>query len=176
MVQLSHPYMITRKTMALTRQNFVGKVRSLVFNTQSRFIIAFLPRSKCLLISWLLISLSTVILESKKIKSATVSIFSPSICQEVMVLDAMILVFWMLSFKPASSLSSVTFIKRFLSSSLFGEWCIRSKWQLGSRDGACRQIFQERGDKGDKRRQRDIWEGILGWQKDLFRWIRLEHD
>ena len=92
MVQLSHPYMITRKTMALTRQTFVGKVMSLVFNTQSRFIIAFLPRSKCLLISWLLILLSTVILESKKIKPVTVSIVSPSICHDVMGPHAMILV------------------------------------------------------------------------------------
>ena len=84
----------------LTRRTFVGKVMSLLFNMLSRLIIAFLPRKKHLLISWLL-SLSTVILESKQIKSVTVSIFSPSIYHEVMGLDAMILVFWMLSFKPA---------------------------------------------------------------------------
>ena len=98
-VQLSHPYMTTRKTIALTRWAFVGKVMSLLFNTLSRLVITFLPRSKCLLISWLQ-SPSAVILEPPKIKSVTVSIVSPSICHEMMGLDAMILVFWMLSFKP----------------------------------------------------------------------------
>ena len=92
MVQLPHPYMTTRKTIALTRQTFVGKVISLLFNTLSRLVIAFLPRSKCLLISWLQ-SPSAVILEPKKIKSVTDFIVSPSICHEVMGLDAMILVF-----------------------------------------------------------------------------------
>ena len=92
MVQLSHPYMTTGKTIALTTQTVVGKVMSLLFNMLSRFVIAFLPRNKCLLISWLQ-SRSTVILEPKKIKSVIVSIFSPSICHEVMRLDAMILVF-----------------------------------------------------------------------------------
>ena len=166
MVQLSHPYMTTGKTIALTRWTFVGKEMSLLFNMLSRlvknlpamqetwvqslgwedplekgkathsripawripwtiqsrgsqrvghdwvtftllsrFIITFLPRSKCLLISWLQ-SPAAVILEPKKIKSLTVSIVSPSICHEVMVVDAMILVFWMLSFKPTFSLSS----------------------------------------------------------------------
>ena len=81
-VQLSHPYMTTGKTIALTGQTFVGKVTSLLFNMLSRLVITFLPRSKCLLISWLQ-PLSTVILEPKKIKSAIVSIFFPSICQEV---------------------------------------------------------------------------------------------
>ena len=104
------------KTIALTRLTFVGKVMILFFNILSRFVIAFLPRSKCLLISWLQ-SPSAVILEPKKIKSVTVSTVSPSICHEVMWPDAMILVFWMLSFKPASSLS-FTFIKRLFSSSL----------------------------------------------------------
>ena len=80
------------KNIVLTRQTIVSKVMSLLFNMLSRFVIAFLPRSKCLLISWLQ-SLSAEILESKKIKSATVSTFSPSICHEVMGLDAMILVF-----------------------------------------------------------------------------------
>ena len=84
--------MTTGKTIALTRWNFVGKVMSLLFNMLSRFVIAFLPRSKRLLISWLQ-SLSTVILEPPKIKSVTVSIVSPSICYEGMGPDAMILVF-----------------------------------------------------------------------------------
>ena len=92
MVHLLHLYMTTGKTIALTRQTFVGKVMSLLFNTLSRLVIAFLPRSKCLLISWLQ-SPSAVILEPKNIKSVTVSIVSPSICQEVMGLDAMIFVF-----------------------------------------------------------------------------------
>ena len=97
-VQLSHPYMTTGKTIALTRRTFVGKVMSLFLNMPSRFVIAFLPRSKRLLISWLQ-SQSAVILEPKKIKSVIVSIFSPSNCHEVMGLDAMFLVFWMLSFR-----------------------------------------------------------------------------
>ena len=86
---------------------------SLLFNMLSRLVITFLPRSKRLLISWLQ-SPSAVILEPRKIKSATVS---PSICHEVMGPDAMILVFWILSFKPAFSLSSFTFIKRLQSCS-----------------------------------------------------------
>ena len=90
---------------------------SLIFNILSRLVITFLPRSKHLLISWLQ-SLSAVILEPPKIKSVTVSIVSPSISHEVMGPDAMILVFWMLSFKPIYSLSSFTFIKRLFSSSL----------------------------------------------------------
>ena len=94
-MQLSHPYMTTGKTIALTRQTFVGKVMSLLSNKLSRVIITFLPRSKRLLISWLQ-SPSAVILEPRKVKSAT---GSPSICHEVMGLDAMIFVFWMLSFK-----------------------------------------------------------------------------
>ena len=92
MVQLSHLYMATGKTKALTIQSFVAKVISLLFNTMSRIVIAFLPKSKCLLILWLH-SPSTVILEHKKIKYATISIFSPSIYHEVMGPDAMILVF-----------------------------------------------------------------------------------
>ena len=149
MAQLSHPYMITRKTIALTIQSFAVKVRSLFFNTLSRFVsfsskklcayspshvqlfvtpwtatcqaplsVGILqvrilewvtmpssrrssqPRSKCLLISWLQ-SLTAVILEPKKIKSDTISTFSPFISHEIMGPDAMILVFWMLSFKPA---------------------------------------------------------------------------
>ena len=88
-VQLSHPYMTTGKTIALTRQTFFGKVMSLLFNMLSRLVITFLLRSTCLFISWLQ-SPSAVILEPQKIKSVTVS---PSICHEVMELDAMILVF-----------------------------------------------------------------------------------
>ena len=91
-VQLSHPYMTTRKTIALTRQTFVGKVMSLLFNMLSRLVITFLPRSKHLLISWLQ-SPSAVILEPRKIKSDTVSTVSPSISHEVMGQFAMILVF-----------------------------------------------------------------------------------
>ena len=81
MVQLSHLYMTAGKTIALTRRTFVSKVMSLLFNTLSRFVIAFLPRNKHLLILWLM-SLSTVILKPPKIKSVTVYIFSPFICQE----------------------------------------------------------------------------------------------
>ena len=116
-VQISHPYMATGKTMAFTRRTFAGKVMSLLFNMLSRLVIAFLPRSKCLLIS-LLQSPSTVIMESPKIKFLTVSSISPSIYHEMMGLDAMILVFLMLSFKPPFSLSSFTFIKRLFTSSL----------------------------------------------------------
>ena len=92
-VQHSHPYMATGKTTALARHTFVDKVMCLHFNMLSRFVIAFLPRSTHLLISWLWSS-SAVILEPKKIKSVTVSIVSTSICHEVMGPDAMIWVFW----------------------------------------------------------------------------------
>ena len=109
MVQLSQLYMTTGKTIGLTVQTFVGKVMSLLFNTLSRFVIAFFPRSKHLLISWLQ-SLFAMILEPGKIKFVTTYTFPPSICHEVMGLDTMILVFWMLSFKPAFSLSSFTLI------------------------------------------------------------------
>ena len=91
-VQLSHPYMTTGKTIALTRQTFVGKVMSLLFNMLSRLVITSFPRSKRLLISWLQPP-SAVILEPQNIKSVTVSIVSPSICHKVMGPDAMILVF-----------------------------------------------------------------------------------
>ena len=111
-VQLSHPYMTTGKTIALTRRNFVGKVMSLFFNMLSKLVITFLPSSKRLLISWLQ-SPSAVILELRKIKYDTVSTVSPSISHEVMGPDAMILVFWMLSFKlfhSSLSLSSRGFL------------------------------------------------------------------
>ena len=115
-VQCSHPYMTTGKTIALTRQIFVGKVMSLLFNMLSRLVITFLPRSRRLLISWLQ-SPSALILEPRKIKSAIVSTVSTSVCHEVMGPDAMILIFWMLSFKPTFSLSSFALIKRLFSSS-----------------------------------------------------------
>ena len=117
MVQPSHPYLTTGKTIALTKRTFVGKVISLLFNMLSRFGIALLPRSKCLLISRLQ-SPSAVILEPQKIKSVTVSIVSPYICLDVMGLDAMVFFFSMLGFKPAFSFFSFTFIKRLFSSSL----------------------------------------------------------
>ena len=91
-VQLSHPYMTTEKTIALTRWTFVGKVMSLILNMLSRLVITFLPKSKGLLISWLQLP-SAVILEPKMIKSDTVSTVSPSISHQVMGTDAMILVF-----------------------------------------------------------------------------------
>ena len=96
--------MTTGKAIAFTRWTFVSKVVSLVFNMLSRLVIAFLPWRKCLLISWLQ-SPYAVILESPKIRSDTVSFVSPSICHEVIGLDALILVFWMLSFRPIFSLS-----------------------------------------------------------------------
>ena len=100
-VQLSHPYMTTGKTIALTRRTFVGKVMSLFFNMLSRLVITLLPRSKHLLISWLQSkSPSAVILEPPEMKSDTVSTVSPFISHEMMRPDAVILVFWMLSFKP----------------------------------------------------------------------------
>ena len=92
MVQLSHPYMTTGGTIALTRRTFAGKVMSLLFNMLFRFVIAFLPRGKHFLISWLQ-SLSTVIFGAQENKPVTVSIFPPSFCHEVMGSDAMILVF-----------------------------------------------------------------------------------
>ena len=131
MVQLSHPYM--------SRQTFVGKVMSVLFNMLSRFVIAFLPGSKCLLISRLQ-SLSAVILEPKKIKSVTVSIVSPSICHEVMGLDAVVLVFWILYLKPAVPLCSFTFIKRLFSSSSLSAVRVVAPRHVESsqtRDGNC---------------------------------------
>ena len=117
MVQLSHLYMTTGKTIALTIWTFVSKMMSLLFNTLFRFVVDFLPRSNRFLISWLQ-SPCAVILETKKGKSVPVSTFSPSICHITMAPDAMILVFLILSFKPTFSLSSFTLIKRFFSFSL----------------------------------------------------------
>ena len=107
-----------KNPIALTRQNFVGKIMPLLSNMLSSLVIAFLPRSKCLLILWLQ-SPSAVSLEPPpKINSLTLSIVSTSICHEVMGLDAVILVFGMLSYKPTFSLSSFTFIQRLFSSLL----------------------------------------------------------
>ena len=102
---VQHPYMTTGKTVALTIWTFIGKVMSFLFNMLSRFVIAFFPRCKRLLISWLQLP-SAVILEPKKRKYVTVSTFSPFICHEVIGPNAIILLFWMLSFKLAFSLSS----------------------------------------------------------------------
>ena len=101
-VQLSQPYMTTGKTIALTRQTFVDKVMSLLFNMLSRLVITFLPRSKCLLSG--LWSPSAVILDPPPKKSATVSTVSPSMCHEVMGPDAMILIFWMLGWNISPSI------------------------------------------------------------------------
>ena len=116
-VQLSHSFMTTGKAIALIRWTFVGKIMPLLFSMLSRLVITFFPRRKHLLISWLQLP-SAVILEPPQIKSVTVSTVSPSICHEVIGLDAMLLVFWMLIFKPTFSLSSFTSIKRLFSSSL----------------------------------------------------------
>ena len=104
------------KTKALNRWASVGKVMSLLFNMLSRLVIIFLQRSMHLLISWLQ-SPSAVIVEPPKIKSATISTISPSKCHEVVGPDAILSVFWMLSFQPTFSLSSFTFIKRLFNSS-----------------------------------------------------------
>ena len=129
-IQLSHPYITTGKTIALIRQNFVGKVMSLLFSMLSRLVITFLSRSKRLFTSWLQ-SPSALLLEPKKIKSITVSIVFPSIYREVMGPDAMVLVFWMLSFKPTFSLSSFTFIRRIFSSSSLSAIRVVSSAYLG---------------------------------------------
>ena len=113
----SNSHSTTGKTIAFTIWTSVSKVMSLLFNMLSKLVIAFLPRSKHILISWLQLPPS-VILEPKKVKSVTVSIFPPSVCHEVMGLDAMIFVFWKLSSKPVFSLSSFNFIKKLFSFSL----------------------------------------------------------
>ena len=112
----SHIHVTTRKTIALTIWTFVDKGMSVLFNTLSGFVIDFLPRSRHLWISWLQ-SLSAVILEPPKRKPLAASTFPPSTCRGMMGLEAIILVFWMLSFKSAFSLSSFTFIRRLFSSS-----------------------------------------------------------
>ena len=115
--QLSHPYMTIGKTIPLTKRTFVGKVMSLLFNMLPRLVITFLPRSKCLLISWLQSPSAVILPPPKKNKVCHYFHCFPSICHEVTGPDVMILVFWMLSFKPTFALSSCTFFKRLFSSS-----------------------------------------------------------
>ena len=120
MVQHLHPYtnMTTGKTIALTICTSVGKVMSLLFNTLSKIVITFLPRSKCLLIFWLHIIHSNFgDKKKKKRESVTVSIVSPSICHEVMGQGAIVFQMW--NCKPSFSLSTFTFIKRLFNSSSF---------------------------------------------------------
>ena len=114
MVQLSHPYMTTDKTIALTIWTFVSKVMSLFFNLLSRFVTAYLPRRRCLLINFMA---AVTVHSDFGCPKNQIHVFP--ICHEVMGPAAMILVFWMLSFKPAISLSSFTLIKRLFSSSSF---------------------------------------------------------
>ena len=116
-VQLSHPYMTNRKTIALSRQTYVGKVMSLLFNMLFRSVSTFLPRNKFFFNFMAEVTICSDF-RPPKIKSVTVSVVSPSICPEEMELDAMILVFWMLSFKPTFSLFSFTFIKRLFTHSV----------------------------------------------------------
>ena len=113
MVQLSHPYMTTGKTIALTTWTFVGKVTYLLFNMLSRLVIAFLPRSKPL--NFMAVVTICSDFGAPKIKVCHYFHVSPSICHEVMGLDVMTLIFWMLSFKPTFSLSSFTFYRRLFS-------------------------------------------------------------
>ena len=111
-VELSHPYMTTGETIALTRWTFVGKVMSLLFNILSRSVINFLPRSKHLLISWLQNTIYSDFgthTHTHTQMSLTTSNVSTSICHDLMGQVVMILVFWMLSFKPTFSLSSFHF-------------------------------------------------------------------
>ena len=129
MVQLSHPYVTTGKIIALTRPTFVAKVMSLLFNMLAMLVIAFLPRSKRLSFHGSIHHLQWFWSPRKK-KSVTVSIVSLTVCHGVMGPDAVILVFWMSSFKPTFSLSSFTFIKRLFSSSLLSAygWCHLCIW------------------------------------------------
>ena len=132
MVQISHLYMTTDKSIVLAICTFVSKVMSLCFNMLSRLVIAFFPRSICLLISWLQ-SPSKVILEPKKIKSVTTSTFSPSICHEVTGPDATILVFWMMSFKPAVLLFSQEIWTLCACSGVSHIWFFVAPWTLSTR-------------------------------------------
>ena len=129
-VQLSHPYMTAGKTVALTRETFVGKVTSLLFNKLSMLVITILPRSKCLLFSWMQ-SASAVILEPPKINSVTVSTPSPSICHEVTGPDAMILVFWMSNWVNSGSWwwTGRAGVMQFLGSQRVGhDWATELNW------------------------------------------------
>ena len=140
MVQLSHLYMAIGEKIALTIWTSVNKVISLLFNMLYGFVIAFLPRSKCLLILWLQ-SQCAVILEPKKIKSVTASSFFPSICHEVMGLDTMILSFLTIG-KPAFSFSSFTLIKRLFSSSCLSATKVVSSAYLRLLIFSCKSWFQ----------------------------------
>ena len=142
-VQLSHPYMTTGKTIALTRWIFVGKVMSLLLNMLSRLVIAFLPRSKRLLISWLQ-SPSAVILEPKSIKSLTVSTVPPSICHEVMGPDAVIFLFWMLSFRPTFSLSFTFTQHAAAAKSPHSCWTLCDPMDCSPPGSSVHRIFQTR--------------------------------
>ena len=126
MVQISHPYMTAGKTIALTRWNFVGKGMFLLFNMLSMLVITFLPKSKCLNFLALVKICSDFGAQEKKVCHYFHCF--PSICPEVMGPDAMILVFWILSFKPTFSLSSFTFIKRLFSSSLSAKRVVSSAY------------------------------------------------
>ena len=132
MVQISHLYMTTGKSIVLAISTFVSKVMSLLFNMLSRLVIAFFSRRKGLLISWLQ-SPSKVILEPKKIKSVTTSTFFPSICHEVMGPDATILVFWMMSFKPAVLLFSQEIWTLCACSGVSHIWIFVAPWTLSTR-------------------------------------------
>ena len=157
-VQLSHPYMTTRKTIALTRWTFVGEVMSLLFNMLSRLVITFLPRSKRLLISWLQ-SPSTVILEPRKIKSDTVSTVSLSISHEVMGPDAMILVFWIDSILKTRDITLMTEVHR-VKAMVFPvvmyrceSWTIKrmsAKQLMPSNFGAGKDSQESLGQQGDQ--------------------------
>ena len=156
MVQLSHPYMTTGKTISLTRWTFVSKVMSLLCNMLSRFTIAFLPRSKHLFISWLQ-SPSAMISEPKKIKSVIASPFLLPICHEEMHPDAMTPVFWMLSFKAACSLSfhphqEMRFLFSSSSLSAIG-WCHLHIWGKDWKIWEGRDFFH----KGDKEAHERLW-------------------
>jgi len=137
MTQISHLYMTTEKTIALTIRIFVSKVMSLLFNTLSRFVIAFLPRSKYFLISWLQ-STSAVILESKKIKSVTVSTFLPSVCHELMGLNAISSFFecWVSSQLFHSSFSPLSRVSLVPLCFLPLRWCHLHIW-------GCWYFFQQ---------------------------------
>ena len=118
------------KNCSFDYMDLCRQIMSILFNRLSRFVIAFLPRSKHLLISWLK-SPSEVVLEPKKIKSVTISIIYPSICHEVIELNVLIFFFWVLSFKPTFSLSSFTFTKRLFSFSSLSAILLVSSAYLG---------------------------------------------
>ena len=126
-VYLSHLYRTTAKTIALTIWTFVGKIMSLLFNTPSRCFAAFLPRSSCLLISWLQ-SPSTVILEPKKTNSVTVSLVYPSLCHEVMGQDAMVFVLWMLSLSQLFHCISYIYLTKYLAHYILYIFIYKNIW------------------------------------------------